>query len=114
MPGARSRRYSPASFEVVVWIAPVALLTTVMSADLITAWVLSATVPCRVAFAVACPHMAAQLNSIKLPMSAINNHRLRFIPFFLLQVVVASNATGFGHPTIGAHAAPSMAFCQAC
>src|SRR5690348_17203253 len=84
MPGNTSRRYSPVSLVVTVRVAPVSLLVIVTSADLITAWLLSVTVPCRVAVAVACPHMATQVNSIMLAMSAISNHRLRFILRLLL------------------------------
>src|ERR1043166_9912430 len=96
MPGCKSARYSPVSLLVTVRTAPVALLVIVTSADLITAWLLSVTVPCRVAVAVACPHMLTQLNSSRLLISAINNHRLRFIPFCLLQ-----NGGNFWSPRTG-------------
>src|SRR5215469_15506998 len=74
-----SKRYSPASFVLVVWTAPVALLVIVTSALFpITAWVLSTIVPCRLALAVTCPSKLLLLKSAKQHRMA-RNHRLLFI-----------------------------------
>src|SRR3954452_11801526 len=79
MPGCKSVRYSPTSLVLTVWTAPVALLVIVTSADLITAWFLSVTVPCRVAFAVACPNKGVVLSRTKQLMTAKHNHLLLFM-----------------------------------
>src|SRR5438270_10795957 len=81
MPADReSKRYPPVSFVVAVFVAPVSLLVSVTTALLpITAWVLSVIVPCKLAFAVACPNRLAELSRTKQLMTAIHNHRLLII-----------------------------------
>src|SRR5260370_26495605 len=83
-----SKRYSPASLVLALRVAPLSLLVMVTSAFLITAPVLSATLPWRLALAVTFPHKLAQFSSTKQPMTMVHKYRFLFICSLLLVVAL--------------------------
>src|SRR5258707_7944235 len=82
-----SKRYSPASLVLALRVAPLSLLVMVTSAFLITAPVLSATLPWRLALAVTCPHKLTQFSS-RQPMTMVHKYRFLFICSLLLVVAL--------------------------